>query len=158
MRGARWFRLAFLLAILAAPVSFAQTTGNVLTNADVVKMMKAGLPESIIVRVIQTSRTDFSATPAGLIELKKHGASETILGAVLDSQAGPAYPAPEQLAAPGALGQYPTSRPHHLPSFEADLKVNNKVHEKVSMGQNHIEVKQGRTPVFSLTWKTPTEK
>ena len=67
MRGARWFRLAFLLAILAAPVSFAQTTGNVLTNADVVKMMKAGLPESIIVRVIQTSRTDFSATPAGLI-------------------------------------------------------------------------------------------
>ena len=53
MRGARLIQLTFLLAFaLAFPVRFlAQVpTDNVLTNADIVKMTKAGLSESITAR------------------------------------------------------------------------------------------------------------
>ena len=59
MRGTRLLQLAFLLAfLLALPLVAQAPTDNVLTNADIVKMMKAGLPESIILREIQMSRTD----------------------------------------------------------------------------------------------------
>ena len=84
-------RLTFLLAfLLALPVPFlAQvSTDSALTNADIARMVKAGVPESIIVREIQMSRTDLGTSPAALIELRKQGASEAVLGAVLDSRMG----------------------------------------------------------------------
>ena len=80
MRSARLAQPTFLLIFLLALPIFAQApTDNVLTNADIVKMVKAGLPESIIVREIQASRTNFGTSPTSLIELKKQGASEKIL-------------------------------------------------------------------------------
>jgi len=158
MRVARLVQLTFLLAFsLGFPVRFmAQVpTDNVLTNADIVKMTKAGLSESIILREIQISRTDFSTSPAALIELKKHGVTESVLGAVLDSRLGAGRSAaepqpmtylPEHTATPG---------PHHLPSFEADMRLDSKTHEKLSVGQNHIKLEQSGVPVFSLKWKEP---
>src|ERR1035441_5603812 len=67
MRGVRLLKLTVLLALLLGLPLLAQApTGNVLTNADIVKMMKAGLPESIILREIQMSRTDFATSPSAL--------------------------------------------------------------------------------------------
>ena len=124
-----------------------------MTNADIVKMMRAGLPESVIVREIRMSPTPLSATPAAMIQLKKQGATEAILHAVLDSQAGPTGPEPYASAA-----VYGAHRPH-LPSFEADLRVKSNKHERVSVGQNHISLQQSGVPLFSLTWKeTPPSK
>ncbi len=83
MRCVRLIQLTVPLALLLALPLLAQApTDNVLTNADVVKMVKAGLPERIILREIQLSRTEFSTSPAALMELKKQGVSEGILGAV----------------------------------------------------------------------------
>ena len=89
MRGARLLHLTFLLTfLLVLPVLAQAPTDQALTNADIVRMMKAGMPESIILREIRMSNTDFAISPAALIELKKQGASERILGAVLDSRMG----------------------------------------------------------------------
>ena len=156
MRNVNLFRSALLLACLVALPLFAQAPGNpVLTNADVAKMVKGGLPESIIVREIQMSRTSFSATPGALIELKRQGASEAVLGAVLDSQMGAGNPRSEM--APAPYMAIPSASPHHLPSFEAELRVNPTKKEKVSVGHNQIKVVQSGVPVFSLKWKEPKD-
>jgi hypothetical protein len=158
MRGARVVQVTLLLAFsLGFPVRFlAQApSDNVLTNADIVKMTKAGLSESIILREIQISRTDFSTSPAALIELKKHGVSESVLGAVLDSRLGTGRSGVEPEPIPSIPGHTATPGPHHLPSFEADMRLDSKTHEKLSVGQNHIKLEQSGVPVFSLKWKEP---
>ena|SRR5664279_3881861 len=166
MPGTHRLRLTFLLCcVLTLPVAcLAQAaTDYALTNADIAKMAKAGLPESIILREIQISRNAFSTSPAALIQLKKQGASERILGAILDSQGGgPGYTGPGYASEPPAnvdiTAQSAALRMHHMPSFEADVRVNAKTHEKVSVGQNHIKVEQSGVPVFSLNWKDPNSK
>jgi hypothetical protein len=154
MRGTRLLQLAFLLAfLLALPLVAQAPTDNVLTNADIVKMMKAGFPESIILREIQMSSTDFSTSPSGLIELKKQGVSERILGAVLDSRMGPSRSEPESRATPRIVAQAATPGLHHMPTFEADMRINSTANGKLSMGHNHIKVERSGVPVFDLQWK-----
>ena len=154
MRGTSLFQLTFLLAFsLAIPLVAQAPTDNVLTNAGIVKMVKAGLPESIIVREIQMSRTDFGTSPAALIELKKQGASQAILGAVLDSRMGTSRPEPESRATPRVAAQAAAPGLHHMPSFEADMKINPTVNGKLSMGHNQIKLERAGVPLFSLKWK-----
>jgi hypothetical protein len=156
MRGARLLQLTFLLAFsLALPVPFlAQATADqALTNADIVRMVKAGIPESIILRKIQMSRTDFGTSPTALIELKNQGASENVLGAVLNSRSGKSEPGPESLPAPHVSVQSAAVAPHHLPSFEAKLRINSTAQGKISMTQNHIKVERSGVPLFDLKWK-----
>jgi hypothetical protein len=156
MRSIRLLKLTVLLALLLALPLLAQApTDNVLTNADIVKMMKARLPESIIVHEIQMSRTDFSTSPAALIELKRQGASERILGAVLDSQMGTSQPEPVTRATPRVVAQATVPGLHHLRTFDADVRINGTKHETVSVRHNQIKVEQSGVPLFSLTWKDP---
>jgi len=154
MPGTRLLQLAFLLAfLLALPLVAQAPTDNVLTNADIAKMMKAGLPESIIVREIQMSRTDFATSPSALIELKKQGASERVLGAVLDSRMGTSSSEPESRATPRVVAQASAPSLHHMPSFEADMRINSTANGKLSMGHNQIKVERSGVPLFSLKWK-----
>jgi len=123
----------------------AQTPRNcALTNADIVKMMRAGLPESIIVREIRMSGGTLNTTPDALIQLKKQGASERILSAVLDAHAGlEPYPMYEG---------YGASHPH-MPSFRADVRVKSNKHATITVGHNHIAVGKADAPLFSVTWQ-----
>src|SRR5580704_18685245 len=90
---------------------------SALTNAVVAKMVKAGLPESVIMREIEMSRTNFDTSPAGLVDLRKHGASENVLNAVLDSWNGGGMPLPAAMAD----GSGP-QRTAHLNGFHANVK------------------------------------
>ena len=154
MRGAPLLQLAFLMAfLLALPLLAQAPTDQVLTNADIVKMVKAGLPEGIILREIRMSNTDFATSPAALIELKKQGASERILGAVLDSRMGISGSEPETRATPRIVAQVAAPGLHHLPSVEADMRINSTANGHLSMGHNHINVEHSGVPVFSLQWK-----
>ena len=156
MRSARLFLPAFLfLFSLGFPVFCrAQApTENGLTNADIIRMMKAGVPEAIVVREIQMSQTTLAGGPAALIELKKHGASENILGAVLDSQNRTGNFVSDTSGGPYIAEQSTSSGPHRLPSFEADVRLNSTQREKITVGQNHIKLEQSGVPVFSLKWK-----
>ena len=156
MRRARLVQMIFLLALLfALPVPFSAqaVTDKALNNADIVKMVKAGIPESIILREIRASRTDLGTSPAALIELKNHGASERILGAVLDSQSGASQPGSEPRLASQVPAQSAAAAPHQLPSFEAKVRLNPKAQAKISMTQNHIKVERSGVPLFDLKWK-----
>ena len=104
-------------------------------------------------REIQMSRTDIGTSPAALIELKKQGASERILGAVLDSRMGPSRSEPESRATPRVVAQASAPSLHHMPSFEADMRINSTANGKLSMGHNQIKVERSGVPVFSLKWK-----
>lgn len=147
MRSACRIRFVLLPICLLAlsMVCVAQAPANsALTNADIVKMMRAGLPESIIVREIRQSGGTLNTTPDALIQLKKQGASERILSAVLDSHAGPEpYPMYEG---------YGPSHPH-MPSFQADVRVKSNKHATISVGHNHVAVQKGGAPLFSVTWQ-----
>src|ERR1700760_931190 len=84
----------FVLPLLSFSMAAQEAQQSALNNAGVVKMVKAGLPESVILREIQMSRTNFDTSPNGLVDLRKHGASEAVLNAVLDSWNGGGMPLP----------------------------------------------------------------
>lgn len=83
-------------------------SAEALSNADILAMVKAGLPDSIIVTKVQTApsaRLDTSTR--GLIALKEGGASTTVLDAVMKRADGPATAGAGQPAA----GSLPTPSP-----------------------------------------------
>jgi hypothetical protein len=151
MRQARGFSLLLLVVLIIGSIAgMAQTVpDSALTNAGIGKMVKSGLPESIIIREIQLSRTSFDTSPAGLIDLRKHGASENVLNAVLDSWNGGGMPLPAAMADGG--GAQPMA---HLNGFHANVKINKKAHESITVGHNHVEVQGSGIPAISVEWQT----
>jgi hypothetical protein len=116
-------------------------------------MVKAGLPESVIVREIAMSRTNFDTTPTGLVDLRKHGASESVLHAVLDSWNGGGMPLPA--AMPNGDGAPRTN----MTGFHANVRINKKAHESITVGHNHVEVQGSGIPAISVEWQTnPPER
>jgi hypothetical protein len=53
-----------------------------LSNADVIQMVKAGVPQSAIVTSIQSTPTQFDLSPTGLASLRRAGVNQAILGAM----------------------------------------------------------------------------
>jgi hypothetical protein len=69
-----------------------------LVNADIVKMVKAGLAEGTIVLAIQNKPSAFETSPEELIRLKEQGVTQAVLNAMLNaSNPAPAAPAPSEL-------------------------------------------------------------
>jgi hypothetical protein len=159
MRCARVFEVLVLLAlILAISIpSLAQNPQNApLTNADLVRLVKAGISESTIVRVMQVSETNFTTSADALIELKHHHVPDRVIDAMFDSGAGAGRAIGNQTepltyssraAEPRPLG------PKHLPNIDAAVRLNGKTEAKVAVRQNHINVESGGHPLFSATWK-----
>jgi hypothetical protein len=67
-----------------------------MTNADLVKLVQAGVPESAIIASIRSSTPNFDLTPDGLVALHKAGATQAELEAAIAASSGthPANPAP----------------------------------------------------------------
>lgn len=79
--------LVFLLAALTA----AQTS---MTNDTVIKMVKAGLSDDIVLGSIKQQPSGFSVHPDDLIALKKAGVSDKVVAAIVEkAMAAPASPA-----------------------------------------------------------------
>ncbi len=57
-----------------------------ITNADVVKMVKAGLSENTIILAIQKGSPQFDLLPDSLISLKEQGVSQKIMDTMLNAQ------------------------------------------------------------------------
>ncbi|MGA9627960.1 MAG: hypothetical protein WBL65_06765 [Bryobacteraceae bacterium] len=82
-----------------------------LVNADIVKMVKAGLAENTIVLAIQNKPSSFDTSPEELIRLKEQGVSQVVLNAMLNaSNPAPAAPAPAQSEPPPAAQQTQSSQ------------------------------------------------
>jgi hypothetical protein len=82
MRLTRILSTVALLA-LGASLVLAQGEQKPMINDDVVAMVKAGLPEDVIVSAIQAQATNFDGSAAALVELNKQGVSSKVLQAML---------------------------------------------------------------------------
>ena len=80
-----------VLRLLIAFV-FVAAAQEALSNGSIVKMIKAGLGEDLIVSVIQSQPGKYSSTPDDLVKLKQQGVSEKILAAMVAK--GSAAPVP----------------------------------------------------------------
>lgn len=78
--------LTVLLGIV--PVLYAQQAQKPLTNADVAKMVKAGLSESIVMATIQANPGNYDTSTDGVIKLKKSGVTDSEIKAMLAAQQG----------------------------------------------------------------------
>lgn len=158
MRSASRLQLSFLLALLLVlpAATLAQTrTDNTLTNADIVRMVKAGIPESVILHEIRMSETNFVTSANALIEMKKQHVPGGVLDAMLDSGSGARGRQTEPLAVPMVAGQSAAPHRHQLPTFDAAVRLDSKTTAKVSVSKNHIKVERSGVPLFSLKWKEP---
>jgi hypothetical protein len=84
--------LPFLRLLILAQPGFSQQPSQPprpLTNSDVTKMVKSGVPESVIVLSIQTNPTDFDVWAEGLIALQKAAVSQKAMTAILTAQKSP---------------------------------------------------------------------
>lgn len=88
------------LCLLLAPVLIAQ---QALNNDGVIKLIKSGLSEDLIVTTINASPGEYDTTANGLIALKKGGASDKIISAiVLKASGGASAPGAASPSAPAA--------------------------------------------------------
>ncbi len=90
------------LLLIGAVLACAQET---LTNDSVVKMVKAGLGESLILSMVQNQPGKYSLAPDDLVNLKKQGVSEKVMAAMVAKNSGAATPAstPSQAASSNAM-------------------------------------------------------
>jgi len=88
--------LALFVALLGSlSTTPAAAHHQKLTNKDVIKMVKAGLPADVIVQAIKSSTPDFDVSADGLIALKHDGVPDSVIQAMVtriappDTQPGP---------------------------------------------------------------------
>ncbi len=79
--------VAFALIVLVAAWS-APAAADVLTNADVIKMAKAGLGDQVVINTIDSHTPAFDLSPTGVVELKKAGVSDAVVAAMQARAAG----------------------------------------------------------------------
>jgi hypothetical protein len=86
--------ITFCLLIGCAVGASAQTRQNEgpLTNAEIVKLVKAGFKEKTIVLIIASRQPNFDLSSDRMIQLKRQGVSETIIIAMLARQDGQEVP------------------------------------------------------------------
>ena len=96
--------IAVLWSILLAVTVLTAQQKNPLTNADVIKMAKAGMAESTIVAAIAANDTQFDLSSTGLQSLGQAGVSSKVIRAMLAAEARKksAAEAAENSAAPQA--------------------------------------------------------
>lgn len=90
---------ALLIAgvLLYAAFVSAQTS---LTNDSIVKMVKAGLAEDVVLNMINTQPSQFVVTPDAMIALKKDGVSDKVIAAMVTKNQPAASAASAATAAP----------------------------------------------------------
>ena len=86
--------IIFCLLIGCAVGATAQNRQNEgpLTNAEIVKLVKAGFKEKTIVLIIASRPPNFDLSPDRMIQLKRAGVNETIIVAMLARQEGNEVP------------------------------------------------------------------
>ena len=101
MRFAMWTRLALVLglALVLAGVGAERNASaqEVLTNDSVIGLVKAGVPESVVIQKIRSTAAaerKFDTSTDGLIKLKKAGVPDKVIEAMVSAPGTPAAAAP----------------------------------------------------------------
>ena len=100
--------LTLIVGVLLSARARAQV-GPPLTNDDVIKMVRAKLPDAVVVAKIRSSPCKFDTSTDTLIKLKQVGVSDAVLQAMAESGTAPAKPgvgtgpSPAPVPAPAGL-------------------------------------------------------
>ena len=78
----------FLCLSLFVTAAYGQQPDGPLTNASVVKLVKAGFKEKTIIAIINNRPSNFKLDTEQLISLKRNGVTENIILVMLSSQLG----------------------------------------------------------------------
>jgi hypothetical protein len=101
------FSTTLLLLVVTAALLLTPTAGysqGALTNDSIVKLVKAGLGEEVVLSMVNLQPAQYELTPDALIALKKEGVSDKVIAAMLSKAPSPAaQPAPAQPANFAAL-------------------------------------------------------
>ena len=103
-----WFIFALCL-LLAAALPAQQA----LNNESVVKLVKAGLSEEMIVNMVNTQPGNYNLGADGVIALKTAGVPEKVLVAMMQKGSGVASVAPAPAAAP-QIAAAPAGTPNEI--------------------------------------------
>ncbi len=104
-----------MVQVLAAGLVFCSTlsgqeSDKPLTNADIVKMAKAGVRESVILSSIQATPGKYDVSPRGATVLRRAGVTQKVIEA-MSAASGQAAASPQPAApTPGAVSQTSSSR------------------------------------------------
>jgi hypothetical protein len=160
MRRTAISEVLILLALaltISIPSQGQSPKDSPLTNADLVRLVKAGVSENTILRVMQVSETNFTTSADALIELKQHHVPDKVIDAMLDTRSGINRAIGNQTEPlTSDSSRAVQARPlgaKHLPNIDAAVRLNGKTEAKVAVRQNHINVESGGHPLFSATWK-----
>ncbi|MGB9030708.1 MAG: hypothetical protein WCC27_11365 [Acidobacteriaceae bacterium] len=101
-------RILACLCLLCAALAFAQ---QALNNDAVIKMVKAGLSDEVVIATVNASPGTYDTTTDGLIALKSAGVSDKVVAAIIARNAG-APPSPSvSTSAPGTAPSTATGVP-----------------------------------------------
>lgn len=101
---------ALLLPLAFCALAVAQ---QALTNDSVIKMVKAGLSDDVVIAAVNGSPGQFTTTPDALIALKQAGVSDKVIAAIMKKEAAePAPASPAETTSPSdtASGSGPIRR------------------------------------------------
>lgn len=107
-----------LVWTLSIPVGSPKLAANqaqptALTNADVVKLVEAGLsPEVVIASIRQARERNFTLTPDALIELKKKGVPDSVIAVLLNPAPTTPAAAPNFFTPRAAVNSNDPAEPH----------------------------------------------
>jgi hypothetical protein len=82
-----------LLAVLFLGIASLLAAQQTLNNDGVIKMVKAGLSEDVIVAAVTSSPATFETTTEALVALKTAGVGDKIVAAIVSKASAPAAPA-----------------------------------------------------------------
>jgi formylglycine-generating enzyme required for sulfatase activity len=123
----------------APPASVA----GVLQNQDVIKMVKAGFDDTVIITKIGSSECQFDTSTDALIQLKQSGVSAAVLNVMVGGGAAPAVQQPAEIAAGGEkAGPEPPQvyKPRPLPSGQHFVIIDISVRKVDLLDRYTLEV------------------
>ena len=105
----------YILAMVFFAISPLLYGQLALNNEAVIKMVKAGLSEDLIITTINLMPGSYDTSPDGLIALKSAGASDKVVGAIVTKAAAAATPPPAPAAPTPPPAPAPEPPPPPLP-------------------------------------------
>lgn len=86
----RW--VSIFIFVSATLVTIDASADVIMTNADVIKLVKSGLGEATILQAIDASTSKFSTSADALIVLKRSGVSDTVVQRMITKNSGQSLP------------------------------------------------------------------
>lgn len=139
--------MLIVLLLLVSPTAAAQRKGAPLENAAIISMVKGGMPDSMIVSVIQSSETQFDVSAEAFTELKQAGVNQRVIDAMVATRAPIRGPAPVRVISSGATPASHLSR--QQPPYVLLVHENAKYNTPVERAQI-TQVKTNKKDLNSL--------